>query len=115
MFLAFSLRRSHGTSPATRTYPDVGTKMPVSILMVVVAKRLNVTPADVEANEDMDRSLGERLLSGLERATPELAESSTAEPFDAEMLRAVQDAVREYAAHGNVVIVGRGAHAILGP
>jgi cytidylate kinase len=30
------------------------------------------------------------------------------------VLRAVQDAVREYASHGNVVIVGRGAGAILG-
>ena len=53
-------------------------------------------------------------FTGLERATPELAAASAAEPFDEELLRAVQDAVREYASHGNVVIVGRGACAIFG-
>jgi cytidylate kinase len=83
-------------------------------LPVVVAKRLRVTPEAVEANEDAAPTLGERFLSGLERATPELAEASAAEPFDEELLHAVQDAVREYAARGNVVIVGRGASAILG-
>ena len=45
-------------------------------LPVVVAKRLHVTPEAVEAKEDTGRSLGERLLSELERATPELAEAS---------------------------------------
>jgi cytidylate kinase len=84
-------------------------------LPVVVAKRLRVTPEAVEANEDAAPTLGERFLTGLERATPELAEASAAEPFDEELLHAVQDAVREYASHGNVVIVGRGASAILGP
>jgi cytidylate kinase len=84
-------------------------------LPVVVAKRLRMTPAAVEANEDASPTLGERFLTGLERATPELAEASAAEPFDEELLAAVQDAVREYALHGNVVIVGRGASAILGP
>ncbi len=84
-------------------------------LPVVVAKRLRVRPEAVEANEDATPTLGERFLSELERATPELAEASAVEPFDEELLRAVQEAVREYAARGNVVIVGRGASAILGP
>ena len=83
-------------------------------LPVVVAKRLHVTPEAVEATEDAERTLGERFLFSLERATPELAAASAAEPFDEELLRAVQDAVREYASRGNAVIVGRGASAILG-
>ena len=83
-------------------------------LPVVVAKRLRVSPEAVEANQDAARSLGERLLTGLERATPELAEASAVEPFDDELFRAVQSAVRDYAARGNAVIVGRGAAAILG-
>lgn len=83
-------------------------------LPVVVAKRLDVPVEVVEENEDSGRSLGERLLTGLELATPELAASSMgAEPFDEELLRAVQAAVREYASHGNVVIIGRGAGVIL--
>jgi cytidylate kinase len=82
-------------------------------LPVVVAKRLQVTPEAVVANEEASPSLGERLLNSLELATPELATASVAEPFDEALQRAVRDAVREYAARGNVVIVGRGASAIL--
>lgn len=82
-------------------------------LPVVVAKRLRVTPEDVEAAEDSSRSIGEMLISGLEVATPEIT-PNLGETFDAECLREVQNAVREYAAHGNVVIAGRGASAILG-
>lgn len=83
-------------------------------LPVVVAKRLRVRPDAVEANEDATPTLGERFLTGLERATPELGPASAAEDFDEEVLRAVQRAVREYADRGNAVIVGRGASAILG-
>src|SRR5579863_2734175 len=35
MLRAFSLRLFHGTNPATRTWPEVGTRIPVSILIVV--------------------------------------------------------------------------------
>jgi CMP/dCMP kinase len=83
-------------------------------LPVVVAKRLRVEPEVVEANEDAGPTLGERLLSGLELATPELAESSTVAPLDEELVAAVRDAVRDYAARGNAVILGRGAGVILG-
>ena len=83
-------------------------------LPVVVAKRFRVRPDAVEANEDASPTLGERFLSGLERATPELAAASATEDFDEEVLRAVQEAVHEYAQGGNAVIVGRGASAILG-
>lgn len=83
-------------------------------LPVVVAKRLSVSPEEVEASEDTGRTLGERWMTSLELATPELAQASMAEDFDEELLRAVQAAVREYASHGNVVLVGRGAAVILG-
>ena len=99
---------------ASRVAAALGYEYVDQQLPVVVAKRLRVTPEAVEANEDTGRTLGERFLAGLERATPELAEASATEPFDEELLRGVQDAVREYAARGNVVIVGRGASAILG-
>lgn len=82
-------------------------------LPVVVAKRLRVTPEEVEAAEEATRSLGERLLSGLEVATPEVT-PNLGETFDAACLREVQTAVRDYAAQGNVVIAGRGAGVILG-
>jgi CMP/dCMP kinase len=83
-------------------------------LPVVVAKRLRITPQAVEASEDSQRSLGERLLSSLELATPELAQATAAQPLEEELLAAVRDAVRELAEKGECVIVGRGASAILG-
>ncbi|HEY2475105.1 MAG TPA: cytidylate kinase-like family protein [Candidatus Cybelea sp.] len=83
-------------------------------LPVVVAKRLRITPEAVEASEDSQRSLGERLIDSLERATPELAQASAAQPLDEELVAAVAAAVRETASRGNCVIVGRGAYAILG-
>ena len=82
-------------------------------LPAVVAKRLRISPEAVAASEDASPTLGQRLLTSLELATPELAAVSATEPFDESLLRAVRDAVREYAARGNVVIVGRGASAIL--
>lgn len=99
---------------AQRVADELGYEYVDRQLPVVVAKRLSVSPEEVEASEDTGRTLGERWISSLERATPELAQASVAEDFDEEMLRAVQAAVREYASHGNVVIVGRGAAAILG-
>lgn len=101
-------------SIAKRVADELGYEYVDRQLPVVVAKRLQVSPEAVEANEDASPTLGERWLVSLERATPELAQSSTAEPFDEELLHAVQDAVREYASHGDVVIVGRGAAVILG-
>jgi cytidylate kinase len=83
-------------------------------LPVVVAKRLRTTPEAVEASEDTIPSLGQRLLSGLELATPELAQATAAQPLDEELLSAVARAVREFASRGDCVIVGRGASAILG-
>jgi CMP/dCMP kinase len=99
---------------AERVAAELGYEYVDQQLPVVVAKRLRITPEAVDANEDTERTLGERLLTSLERATPELAQASAEEPFDEELLSAVQDAVRDYASRGNVVIVGRGAFAILG-
>ena len=85
-----------------------------SQLPVVVAKRMQITPVQAQAVDETGRSLGARLLSSLELATPEVAVSGFGETFDEEYVREVQEAVREFAAHGNVVILGRGAGAILG-
>ncbi|MGA8839184.1 MAG: cytidylate kinase-like family protein [Candidatus Aquilonibacter sp.] len=83
-------------------------------LPVVVAKRMEISPVQAQAVDETGRSLGARLLSSLELATPEVAVSGFGETFDEEYVREVQEAVREFAARGNVVIVGRAAGAILG-
>ena len=82
-------------------------------LPVVVAKRLRTSPEAVESAEDLNQTVGERMLRVLELGTPEV--DSTKDPnFDEQCLREVQLAVREYADHGNVLLFGRGAGAILG-
>jgi cytidylate kinase len=85
-----------------------------SQLPVVVAKRMQITPVQAQAVDETGRSLGARLLSSLELATPEVVVSGFGETFDEEYVREVQEAVREFAARGDVVILGRGASAILG-
>ena len=83
-------------------------------LPIVVAKRMRTTPEEVEAVEDSGRSLGERLLSSLEMSTPEVNAVHFGESFDEECLHEVQTVVREYASHGNVILIGRAAALILG-
>ncbi len=84
-------------------------------LPVVVAKRLAVAPDDVEATEDVRGGVFERFLATLETSTPELAPGALTPSFDRECVLELQDAVRDAAADGNCVIVGRGASAILHP
>jgi cytidylate kinase len=97
-----------------RVATALGYELIDSQLPVVVAKRMQITPVQAQAVDETGRSLGARLLSSLELATPEVAVSGFGETFDEEYVREVQEAVREFAAHGNVVILGRAAAAILG-
>ncbi|MDP9018476.1 MAG: cytidylate kinase-like family protein [Candidatus Eremiobacteraeota bacterium] len=82
-------------------------------LPVVVAKRLAISPEAVDAMEDTSQNLGERLMTGLEMGTPELASLETG-LLGRDCLREVQTAVRDFAAQGNVFLFGRGANAVLG-
>jgi cytidylate kinase len=82
-------------------------------LPVVVATRLRISQQEVEENEDVGRSLSERLLTGLERGTPELGEASTLPAFDRELVDAIGQAIREFADAGDCLIVGRGGAHIL--
>ena len=83
-------------------------------LPVVVAKRMQITPAQAQAADETGRSLGARLLSSLELATPEVAVTNFGQTFDEDYVREVQEAVREFASRGNVVLMGRAGGAILG-
>ena len=98
---------------AARVAGELGYECVDRQLPVVVAKRLRHLPRRSRGQRRYGADAGRALLTSLERATPELAVSSTVPPFDRALLEAVQDAVRDYAARGNVVIVGRGAGVIL--
>jgi CMP/dCMP kinase len=99
---------------AERVAAELGYELIDRQLPVVVAKRMQISPAQAQAADEIGRSLGARLLSSLELATPEVAVTSFGQTFDEDYVREVQEAVREFAARGNVVIVGRAAGAILG-
>ncbi len=109
-----NLYGSGAVAVATRVAAELGYELIDSQLPVVVAKRMQISPVQAEAADETGRSLGARLLSSLELATPEVAVSGFGQTFDEEYVREVQEAVREFATHGKVVIVGRGAGAILG-
>ncbi len=83
-------------------------------LPVVVAKRMRISAEEAQAADETGRSLSARWLSSLELATPELSANALSENFNDAYMREVQQAVRDYAARGNVIIVGRAAGAILG-
>ena len=83
-------------------------------LPVVVAKRLKTSRQAVESAEHSARSVSERMLRALEFGTPEIGGRADVPSFDEECMREVKETVREYASHGNVVLMGRGANAILG-
>jgi CMP/dCMP kinase len=99
---------------AERVAAELGYELIDRQLPVVVAKRMQISPAQAQAADETGRSLSARLLSSLELATPEVAITNFAPTFDEEYVQQVQEAVREFAGRGNVVIVGRAAGAILG-
>lgn len=99
---------------ARRAAEQLGYALVDEQLPVVVAKRLHISEAEAKDAGETGRSLGSRLLSSLELATPEISTSGVDETLDEALVREVREAVVEYAAAGNVVIVGRGAGAILG-
>jgi CMP/dCMP kinase len=83
-------------------------------LPIVVAKRLQISEVQAEAQDEKGRSLGARLLNSLELATPESGVLVYGQSFDEEYVNEVRAAVREFAERGDAVIVGRAAGAILG-
>ena len=93
---------------------DLGYEVIDRELPVVVAKRMQISDAQAQAADETGRSLGSRLLSSLELATPEITVTNFGQTFDDDYVREVQEAVREFAARGNVIIMGRAGGAILG-
>lgn len=99
---------------AERAAAELGYAFVDRQLPVVVAKRMHISRNIAKEAEESGRSLGSRLLSSLELATPEVRTQNFGETFDESLLREVQRAVRDYAARGNCIIMGRGSSVILG-
>jgi len=85
-------------------------------LPTAVAARLGTSPQEVAARAGAEPPLAERVLGGLEAGTPEAVGSppaSVLDPFDADVRREIERSVRERAAAGNVVILGRMGSVLL--
>ena len=81
-----------------------------------VAKRAELPPEEVAAREERAPSLLERLAGALAITSPEMfapGEAATERDEDA-LIRITERVIAEAAAHGRVVLVGRGATAYLG-
>ncbi|MDB5040391.1 MAG: Cytidylate kinaselike family [Candidatus Eremiobacteraeota bacterium] len=86
-------------------------------LPVVVAARLGTSSEAVESVAERPPSFGERVMQQLGGGVPETAQlgSQTEDDFSIDTRRAIEGAVREIAAAGNVIVSGRMAGTILGP
>jgi cytidylate kinase len=82
-------------------------------LPVVAASRLGTSADVVQTVSERPRGFGERVLEQLGGGVPEAAQPPSEDPFPAEMRQAIEEAVREEAEGGDVVIVGRMASVIL--
>lgn len=83
-------------------------------LPVVAAWRLGTSADVVQTATERPRGFGERVLEQLGGGVPEAAQPPAADDSLAEMRRAIEEAVREEAAAGDAVIVGRMGSVILG-
>jgi cytidylate kinase len=83
-----------------------------------VAKRAGLPPEEIAAREERAPSLLERLATALALSAPEMfapaASVEGAEADEERLIRITERVIAEAAAHGRVVLVGRGATAYLG-
>jgi cytidylate kinase len=80
-----------------------------------VAQRLGTTQDVVASHAGAEPPLAERVLGGLEAATPEAVSppSRVVDRFDEDVRREIERSVREHADRGEVVILGRMASVVL--
>ena len=82
-----------------------------------VAAKLGTSAGEVAERASSEPSFAERLLAGMGESTPQVVSAqipSLAGDFDESVRREIEAAIRERAARGNVVILGRNAGAVLG-
>ena len=105
-----------GSLVAERVAERLGFQLVDRALVDSVAARAGVPPADVARLEERTPGLLERFLHVSAAELPDLfvpATGAQGELEEAKLVRATRALVRELAATGRVVIVGRGAWAIL--
>ena len=83
-----------------------------------VARRAGLPPEEIAAREERAPGLLERLAAALALSAPEMVGAAgvtaDAEADEERLIRITERVIEEAAAHGRVVLVGRGATAYLG-
>lgn len=107
---------SGGSEVAARVAGELGWSLLDNGVVNQVAARLGITPAQVAAREERVPSLVERLTEALTLGSQEWLTPMTAArrpPTDEQLIEVTRHVVDEAIAAGPVVVVGRGAQAML--
>jgi cytidylate kinase len=107
---------SGGSEVAARVARALGWTLLDNAMVDAVAERLGASAAEVEAREERVPSLAQRLGDAMALGSPELVPqmADTIPPFTEErLLDVTRRVISEAAARGPVVLVGRGAQAVL--
>jgi cytidylate kinase len=108
---------AEGTRVAERVAAALAFRLADRELAASVAARAGIRPEDAAALEERTPGFLERFLRASAAELPDAFVPPSGAPGDSEearLVRATRALVRELAAEGRVVIVGRGAFAILG-
>src|SRR5919204_2619453 len=108
---------SGGSEVAARVAAELGWSLLDNALIDAVAERLGIPAAEVRAREERVPSLAQRLADAMALATPELAAPAAGAPLppsEERVLAATERIIQEAVSQGHVVLVGRGAQAMLG-
>jgi cytidylate kinase len=108
-----------GSSVAGIVAAELGAEVVDKKLIEEVARRLSMQPSEVEAEDERPRTLLERLVRSFSTLEPGLG-AGWAPPYPdpfydprKEIIELTEQVIKEVAARGNVVIVGRGAGFLL--
>jgi cytidylate kinase len=104
-----------GLGVADATAHALGYELLTDDLPRTVAARLGTSPKEVAERSTGQRSWPERMLGNLEAGSPEAISTAPHLPdeFDESVRREIERTMRERAAAGNVVILGRVGSAVL--
>jgi cytidylate kinase len=106
---------SGGSEVAARVAQDLGWSLLDNAVVDAVAARLGMTPSEVARREERVPSLVERLTDAMAMGSQDWMSPLTAkrQPTDEQLVEVTHHIVEEAAARGPLVMVGRGAQAML--
>ena len=104
-----------GLAVADATARALGYELLTDDLPKTVAARLGTSTEEVQSLDTAGRSLSERMLGSLEAGSPEAISTDPPLPdaFDESVRREIERTLRERAASGNIVILGRAGSVVL--